>query len=89
MTEQEPPKIEFPCDYPIKVMGEAHPEFHQHVLMVMDKHAPGFDRTKITVRDSSKGRWQAITVVITATGEEQLTAIFNDLKTSSKVQMVL
>lgn len=89
MAEQKPPKIEFPCDYPIKVMGEAHPEFHQHVLAVMDRHAAGFDRSKVNVRDSRKGRWQSITVVIQATGEDQLMAIFADLKTSRRVQMVL
>lgn len=89
MTEQEAPKIEFPCDYPIKVMGEAQVELHEHVLQVMDTHAPGFDRSKITIRDSSKGRWQSITLVITATGKPQLEAIFADLKTSRLVKMVL
>ncbi|MGB2040866.1 MAG: YbeD family protein [Porticoccaceae bacterium] len=89
MTEQEAPKIEFPCDYPIKVMGEAQVEFHEHVLQVMDTHAPGFDRSRITIRDSSKGRWQSITLVITATGKPQLEAIFADLKTSRLVKMVL
>ena len=89
MTEQEAPKIEFPCDYPIKVMGEAQVELHEHVLQVMDTHAPGFDRSKITIRDSSKGRWQSITLVITATGKPQLEAIFADLKTSRVVKMVL
>jgi uncharacterized protein len=89
VTEQEAPQIEFPCDYPIKVMGDAHPELHAHVLQVMDIHAPGFDRSKITIRDSSKGRWQSITLVITATGKPQLSAIFEDLKTSGRVKMVL
>ena len=89
MTEQQAPQIEFPCDYPIKVMGEAHAESHQHVLQVMERHAPGFDHSKITVRDSSKGKWQAITLVITATGKPQLEAIFADLKTSRRVKMVL
>ena len=89
MTEQQAPQIEFPCDYPIKVMGEAHTELHQHVLQVMERHAPGFDHSKITVRDSSKGKWQAITLVITATGKPQLEAIFADLKTSRRVKMVL
>ena len=56
MSEEEAPKIEFPCDYPIKVLGEAHPELHTHIYQVMETHAPGFDRTKITIRDSSKGR---------------------------------
>jgi hypothetical protein len=70
-------------------MGDAHPEMHEHVLQVMETHAPGFDRSEITIRDSSKGRWQSITVVITATGKPQLSAIFEDLKTSSRVKMVL
>ena len=89
MTEQQAPQIEFPCDYPIKVMGEAHAELHQHVLQVMECHAPGFDQSKITVRDSSKGKWQSITLVITATGKPQLEAIFADLKASRRVKMVL
>ena len=89
MTETEPPKIEFPCDYPIKVLGEAHSSFNEHVLEVMDRHAPGFDRQKISVRDSSKGKWQAMTIVITATGKPQLDSIFAALKTSPRVKMVL
>ncbi|HIG68308.1 MAG TPA: DUF493 domain-containing protein [Porticoccaceae bacterium] len=89
MTDKKQPKIEFPCDYPIKVLGEAHASFNEHVLAVMDKHAPGFDRQKISIRDSSKGSWQAMTVVIKATGKSQLDSIFAALKTSPRVKMVL
>ena len=89
MTTETAPKIEFPCDYPIKILGEAHAELRAHVLTVMDTHAPGFDRTKISIRDSSKGRWQSMTVVIIATGKPQIDAIFASLKTSSRVKMVL
>ena len=87
--EQEPPKIEFPCDYPIKVLGEANSEFIEHVLAVMDQHAPGFDRNRVSVRDSSKGRWQSVSLNITATGKPQLEQIFKSLKESPKVKMVL
>lgn len=89
MTDQEAPKIEFPCDYPIKVLGEAGSELHTLVVEVMERHAPGFDQTKVTVRDSRKGNFQAITVTITATGEHQLGNIFTDLKVSPRVKMVL
>jgi putative lipoic acid-binding regulatory protein len=89
LSEEQAPKIEFPCDYPIKVLGEAHPDLHAHILQVMDLHAPGFDRRKIAIRDSSKGRWQSMTVVIRATGKSQLDSIFADLKVSSRVKMVL
>ena len=89
MADTEAPKIEFPCDYPIKVLGKAGQELHTLVIDVMESHAPGFDQTKITVRDSRKGSYQAITVTITATGEAQLVDIFSDLKTNPLVHMVL
>ena len=88
MSEQEAPQIEFPCEYPIKILG-APIRSSRPCTQVMDFHAPGFDRKKITMRDSSKGSWQSITVVITATGKPQLEVIFAALKTSSRVKMVL
>ena len=89
MSDNQPPKIEFPCAYPIKVMGVTCEELHDHVMTVMERHAPGFDQQTVTIRDSKKGNYQSLTVTITATGEPQLKAIFIDLKTSSLVRMVL
>ena len=87
--EQSPPKIEFPCDYPIKVMGEAAPDFRQFVEATIEYHSPGLDLTRVTVRDSRNGRYMAVTVMMLATGEKQLKAIFEDLKNSGRVKMVL
>lgn len=88
--EQAPPKIEFPCaDYPIKVMGDAGEHLQVHVLTVFKKHVEDFDVETISIRDSSQGRYQSITLSINATGEAQLKAIFEDLKLSSLVKMVL
>ncbi|MTI14717.1 YbeD family protein [Sansalvadorimonas verongulae] len=89
MSEQQPPKIEFPCDnYRISVMGVADEGFHKFVLEVVRRHAPDHDG-QYTVRDSSKGRFVAIVVAIRATGEEQLRALHNDLKANKNVRMVL
>lgn len=90
MSDQKPPKIEFPCaDYPIKVLGDAGNLLHTLVIEVMERHAPDFDQTRITVAESSKGRYQSITVWITATGEDQLRAIHTDLRVSPATKMVL
>lgn len=89
MNETDPPVIEFPCDYPIKVMGEADERFRSHVISVFEYHAPGFDETRISVRDSRGGKFQSLTITITATGESQLQALFEDLKASPLVKMVL
>jgi len=88
--EQQAPKIEFPCpDYPIKSMGEATASYKEAVLTIMERHASGFDIGKVSVRDSRNGTFQSVTVFITATGEEQLQAIFDDLKKLPETKMVL
>jgi putative lipoic acid-binding regulatory protein len=89
MSEQEAPKIEFPCEYPIKIMGVAGSGLHTIVREIMIRHAPGYDEAQITIRDSAQGNYQAITVTIIATGTDQLQAIFTELKTSQHVKMVL
>ena len=56
--------IEFPCDYPIKVVGEASPDFQAYVLDVVRRHAPDLDAGRTTVRSSRADRYFAVTVVI-------------------------
>ncbi len=88
-TEQEPPKIEFPCEYPIKVLGRQQPGLEETIKAVFERHAPGFDPAAITSRDSSKGTFSALTITITATGPEQLKALHEDLMATGMVQMVI
>jgi len=89
MSTVEVPKIEFPCAYPIKVMGLATPHFEQEVVSLVKRHAPEVGDEHVTVRVSSNGNYLAVTVVIEATGLEQLTVMFEDLKTHTSVKMVL
>ena len=55
----------------------------------METHSPGFEHSKITVRDSKNRNFQSITVVIIATGPDQLESLFSDLKVDPLVKMVL
>ena len=92
MTEpQQPeaPKIEFPCAYPIKVLGVKSATFEATILQVFERHAPDFDRQSITERVSRKGTFTAITITINATGPDQLQALHKDLMATGQVKMVL
>jgi len=89
MTEQTPPRIEFPCDYPVKIIGTASDDFQEVMESVVEVHAPGFRRELTTVRYSGAGRYVALTVTIRATGTDQLRALFEDLKRTGRVSMVL
>lgn len=83
------PKIEFPCAYPIKVMGLASIDFQQDILALVQRHAPEVGAEHVKVRPSNNGNYLAITVTIEATGIEQLTVLFEDLKSHSSVKLVL
>ena len=89
MVEPEIPKIEFPCAYPIKVLGSSSASFAAVVLAVFERHAPGFDQQTIAARASRKGTFTALTITITATGPDQLDALHQDLLATGHVTMVL
>jgi putative lipoic acid-binding regulatory protein len=89
MQEQDPPKIEFPCDYPIKVLGRSSDGFESMILEVFELHAPGFDQQTMTMNISRKGTFTSLTITITATGPEQLEALHQDLLATGQVQMVI
>ncbi|AMO69528.1 MAG: putative lipoic acid-binding regulatory protein [Zhongshania aliphaticivorans] len=89
LMSEHPPLLEFPCAYPIKVIGNGGAELRERVIEVMRIHAGDFDESIITERASSEGRFVSVTVTITATGKPQLDRIFADLKATGIVKMVL
>ena len=89
VNEPQAPKIEFPCQYPIKVIGTAGDDFAEVICEVVEKHAPGVDTTTIDIKDSKNGRFLSLRLVITATGQDQLEALHRDLKATGRVHMVL
>lgn len=88
-ASQEAPRIEFPCRYPVKVMGEAHERFTVEVLEVFQIHAPEVTDDHIAAKPSAKGNYIALTITIHATGIEQLELLFTDLKKLPAVKLVL
>ena len=83
------PKIEFPCDYPVKVIGEYSPEFVAEVLAIVRRHDDRVSEDKVKERASSKGKYHAISINLWATGKPQLDRLFADLKTHPGIQLVL
>ena len=86
---EDPPKIVFPCEYPIKVLGRTGAAFQSAVMAVFTQHAAGFHEQDVVVKDSRQGTFQSITVTIEAQSEEQLSLIHQDLMDTGLVSMVL
>ncbi|MGQ7247515.1 HP0495 family protein [Halomonas sp. V046] len=81
--------ITFPCAYPIKVVGDAAQDFAATVAQIVQRHDPEFDATDMQVIDSRNGRFQSVRLTLTATGEDQLKALFEELKATGRVHMVV
>ena len=86
---QERPKIEFPCLYPIKIIGYAVDNFKELVTSRVEGHTGPIDPDLVTVRSSRKNNYISVNITIAATGEKQLSKIFEDLKQIESVKMVL
>lgn len=91
MSDKTPdaPKIEFPCQYPIKVICNAGEVVIQQVLAVVRQHDPALDVDKLVVQDSKNGRFQSLRLIMQATSEQQLQQLHADLKATGQVHMVL
>ncbi len=70
-------------------MGRAAPDFTDRIVEIVETHAPGFDRTTIRLRDSSKGTFVSLNLVIIASDREMLDALYAELMGSGLVNMVL
>ena len=84
----EPSLIEYPCDFPIKIMGRTEPGFAQAIVEVVKRHAE-LDPSNVEMRLSKKNRYLSITCTIRATSREQLDELYRELCDHPGVLMVL
>lgn len=88
-TEEKTTLLEFPCAFPLKIMGATHPEFANTVLAVVKEHAPEVTEEHIVLRDSAKGNYTSATITVTATSQAQLDTIYLALTSHEMVKVVL
>lgn len=81
--------LQFPCDFPIKVMGRRQDGFAQAVLEVVLRHAPDFDAAAMEMRPSAKGNYISLTCTIHAVSRAQLDALYGELSAHPLVKVVL
>ena len=81
--------IEYPCDFPIKIMGARVDGFAQAVIEVVLRHAPDFDPAGVEMRPSSKGNYLAVTGTFRALSQVQVDAMYRELTAHPMVKVVL
>lgn len=81
--------IEFPCEFPIKMMGRDTPEFRLTARGLVENHVGPIAEEAIQVNVSGKGNFVSVTVTVTATSQQQLDNIYRDVSGHDDVLLAL
>ena len=81
--------IEFPCDFPIKVMGETHADFSIEMIKTIQSVIASFDASQIEMRGSSGGKYISLTCTVYVTSKLQLDDVYRALTAHPMVKFVL
>ena len=81
--------FEFPCDFPLKVMGRRTNDFRSLVLGIVQKHVGAVAADKIEERPSKDGNYLSLTCTFTAHSKAQLDALYIELTSCERVLIVL
>jgi putative lipoic acid-binding regulatory protein len=81
--------IEYPSQFPIKVMGIKSDGLVHAISLIARQFDPDFDASTIELRESKGGKYLGVTVTVTATSREQLDELYRTLSTHPMVKVVL
>lgn len=81
--------IEYPSQFPIKVMGVKTDGLVHAITQIAERFDPNFDATTVELRDSKAGNYLGVTITVTATSREQLDDLYRALSSHPQVKVVL
>lgn len=87
MDENFTPELNFPCEYPVKVIGQDADDFFDFVVDLVTRHAPGSSAQDFSVNRSSGGKYASVSVTILAESREQVNAMYAEMKQYKRIKM--
>jgi putative lipoic acid-binding regulatory protein len=85
----EPERIEFPSDYPIKVVIRTEPALRARIDAIFERHFGPGAPDGVAERQSSQGHFIALTYLPRVEREEQLRSLHAELSSLDGVMVVL
>jgi putative lipoic acid-binding regulatory protein len=91
-TQADPRKeslIDYPCSFPIKVMGARVDGFAEAMVQIAQQFDPEYDPATLEMRPSKAGNYLSVTLTIRATSREQLDNMYLALTAHPMVKVAL
>ena len=89
MIDASDTALEFPCRYPVKAMVYTSDQARRAVLEAIAEHSDFSEKTDVRSRPSRNGRFESITVTVTARSREHLETIYTEVRALDEVVMTL
>jgi putative lipoic acid-binding regulatory protein len=86
---EQVPGLEFPCNYPVKVMADSTPTARREILAVIAAHTEFCSTSDVRYRAGRNGRFESITITVRAESREQLEGLYQALRDLQVVKMML
>ncbi len=81
--------LEFPCDFPMKIIGKKTADFFEEINAIVNKHFPDITEERIVIQESQQGNYLSITVTIYVHNQESLDALYQEVTKHPDIKMVL
>lgn len=81
--------IEFPCDFPIKIIFKNIPNAAEDLISIVRRHYPELLDAEVKRQISQNANYCSITVVVLAKSQEALDALYQELTQYPHIKMVL
>ena len=89
MEIENEPLIEYPIDFPLKVIGSNEPDFDDFVIEIVRKHVPDLVDENILNRFSTSGKYRSVSFRFIAKSRAQVDALYRELSSHQRVLMIL
>ena len=81
--------IDFPCDFPIKILGKDSDVFENTVSQIMAKYDQKYSKIKVKKNNSKNKNYIALTWVVNVNNQDELDNIYRDLSKDKNILFVL
>lgn len=87
MTKQS--LLQFPCQFPLKVIGHNKDTIETTILQILQRHFTDISTISISSRLSQDSKYRSFTLQLTPTSQAHLDAIYIDFTSCTDIIMVL
>ncbi len=79
----------FPCDFPLKIIGNNSAKFFEDITNIVRKHFPKDSEVTIESKPSETNKYLAITATIRVYNQHTLDELYREITQHPDIKMVL